>query len=302
MSTTSIQFLQGLEAYLAADDVSALEVADRLTIVKAINKCLNDWFTLAPPESRQMPFTDGLLRAPRTFPVAVTNGSSTIAFTGTPPEDSAIGCTLLVDDDAAQNSLVSLTSLALPYLGATGTHQAALYGNAIALPEGFEGLRSRPVLSLDSGTEYVLAPYEDIGHRTLGIPWLFPSATFYLMGQPTHYRVVPGRTLTGQLPLSILQVWPTPSTDARIRFDYTVQARAWSVTDFATARVLDLKDHAWNQIEALVLARLLTAGLLRDKISAQLILSEAEAARQAIRATPVAAPGTSSRVGTPQGW
>jgi hypothetical protein len=299
MSTTSFSFVQGLADYLAADDLAALDTGDALTLIRAINKALTDWFTLAPSDARRRPFTGGLLVPPQQIEVTATKGSSAITFTDPPPV-SAVGGTIIMGGDGAQNRLVSLTQLAMPYNGATGTFNATLYGDAIAMPPGFELLCSDPIIATDAGFNYQLRPYSDVQSVVLPQSWMFPA--FLYGSQPTHFRLVPINTLDGSEPLTTLQVWPAPMAAYRLQFDYSGQARPWSIADLSTSRVLDLKDHAWNYIETLTLAHLANSKLLRADIDKKLLLMDAENARKAIEATPVSGTGSGNRIHTPPGF
>lgn len=296
---TSLSFIQGFADYLDAQDMAALPVSDRLTLVKAINKALTDWFQLAPSDARRRPFTGGILPAPQLIQVQATNGSSAVTFP-TPPPLSSVGSTIIMGGDQAQNHLVSLTQLAMPYNGTTGTFQATLYGDALAMPPGFEELCSPITLATDNGWSYQLRPFAEVAAVIMPKCWLFP--TFLYGAQPTHFRLVPLMTADNTEPMTYMQVWPAPTGIYRVQFDYSGQARPWTVSDLSVARVLDLKDHAWNYIEALVLARLANTTLLRANVDRKLLLEDAERARRAIQSTPVSGTGAPNRIETPPGF
>jgi hypothetical protein len=298
----SLYFVSTLQGYLNVDDVGALSPKAGLTIVAAINRALSDWFSLVPSGARRVPFTEGLIHAPRVFNVQVTNNSSQISFVDPGPESTAVGCTLMLGGDNVQNTLVSPTQLHLPYRGPSGVVQGTLYGDGIALPTGFVMLASLVTCHIASTLRYELRPMSEIQPETARpAVWLFPFS-FLAAAQPTHFRIIPGQTLQGLPPNAMLQVWPPPTQECRLEFEYSGRPQPWTLADLSKPRQLDLTDHAWNYIHTLTLDHLRTSGLLASTIDRREIMADAEKARKSLENTPVPNTGSPNLLIPQPGW
>ncbi|MDB6137186.1 MAG: hypothetical protein JWO94_258 [Verrucomicrobiaceae bacterium] len=233
--------------------------------------------------------------------ITATNGSSTLSFPSPPPA-AQIGSTIILagGGDSAPNHLVSLTQLHMPFQGTSGTFTATLYGDGLALPAGFEQLTSPVTCALPGGLVFQLQPWADIQPLLRPNAWIFPTWAFG--SQPTHYKLVTGQTLDGLPPFYVMRLYPAPAQAFRLEFDYTGQARPWSISDLVIKRELDLRDYAWAYLRPMMLAKLLGTGLLKDSVSADLLMQQAARAEKAIAATPTAGTGSPNKIRTAAGW
>jgi len=289
----SLRFIQMMATRFANREVAKWPADDKLALVRAINLSLKEWFDLVPSPARIRPITATFF-APRTVNVTVTNGSATIAF-ATDPESTAIGSTIVFSGDAAHNRLLSLTRLQSPYQGTTGTVSATLYGNAYALPSVFETLGSALMLLMDNGERRQLLPPSGPIEPLI---WQMPPYA----GLPTHYALEPGQTLDGVAPYTVLRLYPSPASAARVVFDYSGLPFSWTMTDIQVARELDLRDRDWNELTALVQVKLINDGLLAERIDMRALYDEADRARTSLRNSPIPGTGAPASVGTPPGF
>lgn len=287
--TTSIQFLGTLAPYLVVGDLAALSAGDRSLIVQSINQTLDWWDSNAPPALRNRPWTT-TLRAPRTVSVTVTRDSQAIEFASDPGE-SAIGCTIVIEGDTSQNRLHSLTELKLSFLGTTGTRTATLYGDGAPLPSGFIGFTEPLRYERTDTTRRVITPFNN------QVAWTGPI----IVNEPWYYTLEQGQTLDGTAPFTIARFLYATSYDTRVSSQIEAHAARWTLSDFRTARRLDLQDTHWSLMHPLVIARLMAKPniIATGKVEPKLILQDAADARDLIRKLATPGAGIPNMVGTP---
>ena len=284
---TTLYFLQRLLPFLPVTDLTTLDAGRRLALVGAINAGLKQWEKDAPVSAKTYP-TAATFRAAREITLDATEDSTTIASGDITSDD--LGCSLLIDGDTVPNTLTSTTSLRLPYAGTTGSGiSATLYGDAAPLPANYTGITG-PVWAEWANERRQITPVPDI-RRTR---WSLYGTLCYGIEQT--------RLSTGS-PVNFLRLYPAPTTDLRVSFDYYGPPRAWNLTDLIKSRTLDLDDTQWENIVWLV-ADILPSipGLANESLDQQRVALQSARAGQHTRLTPPSANQQPITLGTPNGF
>jgi hypothetical protein len=124
---------------LKEKSLADLTADTRLELVDAINFAGQKLHSLAPPHSKQV-IASFSSPAPQTVSLGVTQGSTEITGYNFPESD--FYRTIRIDGDAVDNQINGTNSLLHPYIGATGTVSAIIYGDAILVPSTIEEIVS----------------------------------------------------------------------------------------------------------------------------------------------------------------
>jgi hypothetical protein len=291
----TFQFLDNLKRYLSQKDLGALSSADVATIVQAINQATTDWWDAAPHSASNIQFG---IRLPGSKQVTVTTETGSRSFTSdTALTADDVGRAIVIAGDEIKNTLTSTTSLMLP-AGITGDALATVYGNAFALPAGFQEL---------TGSVWVESPAFGITRWPVvrmnhdDMYFLDPIPAFSSTPRPVYYSIRPWQTFGGVPPFQLMQFYPMPSAGVRISFSYTGLPAPWTSTDFAEVRELGFEDRMWFALVDVVVWYLANTGLLREGIDLKRVDTMKDKAMDTIRRTPAhfAVAGT---IGTPKGF
>lgn len=173
------------------DEKSVIDLtADvKLEILDAINGGLQRLDSLAPFQSRTT--TASLfLDAPLTVQIGLTKGSTEI--TGYTFNFDQYWRTIRIEGDTIDNHVSGESELRHPYGGATGTHTAVIYGDAVAIPEIYVELVGEPSI-LETGKR--LTNYQVKSNtwqrKTTAIPsyyWMESNARNQSQQAPTVMR------------------------------------------------------------------------------------------------------------------
>lgn len=139
---TVFSLIQRLVRDLVQTDTSKLTAEERQTITDCVNASLQRFHDLAPDHSKVTSISL-LLGAPRVVTIGVTKNS--VQFTGYVATDTDMYCTIRVNGDSIDNQIVGNDTLLMPYAGETGTVQATIYGDAVALPQEYSSIASNPI-------------------------------------------------------------------------------------------------------------------------------------------------------------
>jgi hypothetical protein len=140
--------------------VSDLTADVRLEILDAINGALQRLDAIAPFQTKTT--TASLyLEAAVTVAIGVTQGS--VEITGTTFTGDQYGRTIHIDGDDIDNQISGTASLLHPYTGATGTVNAVIHSDAVALPEPYAELIGDPRI-LETGRDL-------IHHKIRSVTW-----------------------------------------------------------------------------------------------------------------------------------
>ena len=124
---------------LKEKSLADLTADTRLELVDSLNFAFQKLHSIAPPHSKQV-IASFYCPAPQTISINVTEGSTEI--TGHNFAESEFYRTIRINGDAVDNQVSGINSLLHPYVGATGTVSAILYGDAILIPSTIEEIVS----------------------------------------------------------------------------------------------------------------------------------------------------------------
>lgn len=291
---TSLQLLTMLSDYLVVSDLADLTIGQRVLIAQRINAALID-YAAAVPKRHRVTEINALLEPPTNISLTTTAGSTAITTTPVLSASNA-GASLIVSNEAFWHRL-DATGLALRMPAAsTGTTTAMLYHDTILLPPSYDGMASALSAQWPSGVAYAIIPASS-ANNTMGWPGHTNSTTVWnpsFVGPPAYYEIYTEDTANADgTPgaRSTLRLFPLPQVLQRIHFQHFARPVRWTTADFTTARTLDLTDDAWSLILDLIVAQLAGTTLLREGTDLNLVLRNAEAARQSLRTLNPYSPG-----------
>lgn len=147
---------------LKVKNLQELTADARQEIQDCVNAALQQMHALAPPHSK-ITQAAMVLTAPETVTLGLTQGSTTVT-------DHAFGLgdlfkTIRIAGDEVDNQVIGETELLHPWGGSTSTVTAVLYGDAVAIPEGYEEVISDPWV-LETRRFLVQGNPADSGHIT----------------------------------------------------------------------------------------------------------------------------------------
>lgn len=138
--------VRSLDATSPTDQANAIESGDLDDIAGVMTQAFQEIDDLSPDEARQRP-ASAYLNAPTDVTLTATNGSTTISVLTTYAAWQ-LGCTIRIDGDDQDNELITQTTLARPYMGASGSGKAAkIYGDCVQLDETVGEIMGPMVLS-----------------------------------------------------------------------------------------------------------------------------------------------------------
>ena len=138
---TVFSFIQRLARDLVQTNPANFTAEERQQVIDCTNASLQRMHDLAPDHSKVTAISL-YLGAPKQISIDVTQGSH--AFTGYVATDADLYCTIKVDGDDIENQIVGYGELLQPYTGATGTVNATIYYDAVALPAQYSDIASNP--------------------------------------------------------------------------------------------------------------------------------------------------------------
>jgi hypothetical protein len=138
---TVFSFIQRLTRDLVQTNPANLTAEERQQVIDCANASLQRMHDLAPDHSKVTAISL-YLGAPKQISIDVTNGSN--AFSGYVATDADLYCTIKIDNDDIENQVIGYSELLHPYSGATGTVNATIYYDAVALPAQYSDIASNP--------------------------------------------------------------------------------------------------------------------------------------------------------------
>lgn len=279
-------FTDRLKEHLTVTSVAAMDAGDRLRLADAVNAGLQDFYLKAPPVLKRG-FIAGLLPAARTEVFDLSAGSR------------AIGGYATVDDDIYQtvviggmrNRITPGGLLLYPWQGATGSHEATIYGDAAT----WGG--SEPVLEMISGHPLV-------DDQVTVLPWEEMPQAEVATGRPTNYRVENyGQVLPGR-PYWCLRVWPLPDAAYRISMPASLTGFMVSSDNLTDEDVImPIEDRFIIRfILPFALYHLMSHRLWKLPETQRVIREQYELALADIAALPKHQHTPNNKVGTPRGF
>lgn len=128
MSITTIELCNRIGRRARGGDFTKLSMNEQTDILEAANAALQRLYNALPTYFKEQ--TQGfVLPAPLAVSVGVTQYSKVV--TGLAFTSAQFGQSIVIDGDPGWNQIIGTDALLNPYMGATGTHGATIYGNAI---------------------------------------------------------------------------------------------------------------------------------------------------------------------------
>ena len=276
------------------------------SLLDCINAGLQNLYAEAPPVYREAPF-GGILAAPQTINLNLTNGSNT--FTGWVPTSANYFATARIPTDTFDNLVIPPSGLLNAFEGTTGTQAAIIYGDTIPLPANIERIIDEPALM---GTRYRLARNDEYwggswGSYNEGGFWFGP---FNGGGQqrrvaiPRTYWVEPNAYAQASSgPAFVLRVDPLPSSLYQIRGRALFYPPRLLMGALQANQQLPLND-AWVErlLIPLILAEMADYDLWKDKTMVGTTQKKGEVAMSKIQKLSPVIDKPNSRVETERGW
>jgi hypothetical protein len=129
--------ISSLDPNVGENSVTDGDIADVAMIMTQAYQII---WALAPGEQKRIQGS-GVLHAPTSVTLSVTNGSTSISSVATWASWME-GCTIRINGDSQDNEILSSTALSRPYVGSTGSVSATVYGDCITVDGSIENVIS----------------------------------------------------------------------------------------------------------------------------------------------------------------
>jgi hypothetical protein len=286
---TVFSFIQRLTRDLVQDNPANLTAEERQQVVDCVNGSLQRLHDLAPDHSK-VTAVSLYLGGPKEVTLNVTEGSH--SFTGYVATDVDLYCTIRIDGDGVDNQIVGFGDLLMPYAGDTGTVNATIYYDAIALPGEYSSIDDNPRYA---DTNEILQQ----GH--------FPSKNRLLqrfaLGQPECWTVEPNAQQNDFR--AVFRVDRLPTAPVRLKATARIAPPRISFLDsLASTAILPIRpEHIESYLLPMVRGTLAETSLWRDKETRVLASKRGEEAEMRYEAMiPKQLMTPRNTVGTPMGY
>jgi hypothetical protein len=288
----AIAFAQRLLPKLKAKDLASMDATAKLEMVTAINGGLQKLHTLAPHHSKIAPGSI-FIAAPASLTLDLTEGSDD--FTGYDVSEDDLYCTIRIDGDPVDNQIVGSGKLLHPFMGATGSHGAMLYHDAVIFPEPYAEIISRPrILETRRLLDY------DPTRRCLD-----PAFSCKSVATPRYYWMEPNARNNNSPAPAVFRVDTLPDHAYRLQADMLLAPVRITVNDLLAAETEIPIREEWIESHLLpvVLGLLSTSDLWGNPATAGAALTAAATAEEGFAVFLHQTLATSNnRVGTPAGF
>lgn len=279
--------IQRLTRDLTQTNPSNLTAEERQTMQDCINAGLQTFYDHAPDHTKIVPISLSLA-APKSITLGVTEGS--INFTGYAIQETEYYCTIRIDGDGIDNQIIGDGALLHPYAGTTGTVDAIIYHDAVALDGNYGAIASNPRY-VDTDVELQQGVWRDRN--------IFRN---FIIGEPDTWIVEPNATSELK---SVFRVNRLPDRLIRLKSTAILTPPRVSFTDTTTAvAVVPMRE---EHIEAYLMPHvrglLAETSLWRDPLTRQRAMQKGEQAEMRYREmTPKTIATPANLVGTPFGY
>lgn len=300
---TTIRLAQRLARRTKWLSLHAVPIAELDELVMCLNQACADWYSNVAHVQKSGILTE-ILHEPASLTVSILDGAKGFSVLGTTPEflvadmTQAIGCTVIVGDDPKWNTLLTESTLALPYAGSGGSQSMRVLFNALHLGEDDIQLAGQVEVTKTTDKQrfqLTKRTRDEIASRWNG------NET----GIPQHYEVIPIETWEAGDPRFAIRVYPAPATDIVIETSVQRRPIAFSVTDLIPpGRAIPIAAYEIdNIILPMAAAKLLPAGLLDvTRFDARAVTQEGDAALQRCKAVTAHIDPFPNWIGTPTGF
>lgn len=286
---TTFELASQLARRLKKGNFTALSMAAAMDVVEAMNAGLQECYELLPSWQRKTTLSLAL-PAPVTVNLSVVNGSVDLADGGSIFTEAQIGRSVLIAGDTSWNEVQSTTKLIDEYQGTTGVKSAVIYGDSVYNDlASFDGFAGHPRFA-DSREELSLfnARAAELGAE---------------IGQPRYYWPEPAAAALGTIPAVYLRLFPAPDRAYVLRVDAEFRPAILTYTNIHQASTIPLaSQHIHRGLLPLCLERLLTSPEWADASLRNLVIADAQRARDFLSNQRSSAVVPNNRVFTPAGY
>ncbi len=125
---TTIELFHRIGRRAKGGDFTALSMTEQTDIAEAANAAMQECYNALPTYFKEL--TEGFL-LPKPYPLSLDVTAQSPMVSSGSFTDEQLGRSVVIDGDAAWNQIISTDRLLNPYLGATGTVNATVYGDAV---------------------------------------------------------------------------------------------------------------------------------------------------------------------------
>lgn len=247
---TIIEAISRLARHHPRRDFAALTAPEVADAVQALNGGMQELYQLLPPTFRQQ-VVSVLVPAPRAVSLQATNGTAALGAAVFATDE--VGRSVVTSGDTIRHRVAGTDALADAWLGASGTHAATVYGDAVAgAGYPFERIVDAPSLVRDSGGHRVLVPVDPLRHER------YLDGLLGGVGEPRAYWLQPMGNAQGAEPIMVLRLCPLPDRAYRLRYTASFGPRLLRYADVDAGGPLPVPDNYAPALLALATTHLAT--------------------------------------------
>ncbi|MEZ0299618.1 MAG: hypothetical protein ACAI35_24450 [Candidatus Methylacidiphilales bacterium] len=244
---TTLDLAQRMLRCMRTTDISRMPSDEALALLDAANAGLQKAYAALPAVYRRSTIT-AVLRAPRAVTIGVEKYSVELTSGNFEPSDR--GCTVRIGGgDAGDNEVVTEVHVLAPYLGTTGTQQATVYGDKIAIYGAMAHVTSPPRLHtgevlcrVDTSQGRLRAAGASQGGSGGG------AGVGAEVGRPRSYYLAPVGVSQDGDPMALMKVYPLPDVDYRVELECEFHPKRLTFLNLSQAVHLPIQDAVFESV------------------------------------------------------
>jgi len=243
----TLQLAQRLARLMEQPDLGSMPMVGLLDVLDAMNAGLQEVWRTMPHTYRTQTFSQ-TLRAPLFVNTTVSARYSN-ALTGTPFDDTQIGCTVRVNDAVQDNRITGPGTILDPFLGQTLTGQSQVFHDSVQIYDNISRIVGDMRIYRVDGTWYPLQRAEGFRRGGIRYAWFeaypIPYPTGFNQLRPINRPMIytlesEGITTLGASEF-FLSFYPMPDTDYTVRYEAEVGPPALTLAEISSpSGVVDL--------------------------------------------------------------
>ena len=287
---TTTEALQQVIRNTRIPNLSDITSDDAVTLVRALNEGVQEFFDLAPDRYKRTTFTSLLAAPSELSDVVVTHGEVTVG-SGTFTTEQR-GATVIITGDASHNEVVDTDAVLRPYLGTTGTTTATIYGDAVPFTDfSIERVVTDARVSNQSLQRRLARVNPEADHLQVwsGNWRSWWDALARSSGHPEYYRIdyVGGSIQTTNDAVMVIRVAPMPTEELVFEIEADFLPIAYAITCINTPKRLPVpRERAATHLLPLIEARLVDTPVWNQPTAATGAKESGAMARQRCRELP----------------
>ena len=215
-------------------DFTQLSMSEQSDVLQAINSGLQKVYNLLPPFYKEL--TEGfVLPPPRVTTIVAAQYSTAVPAATFDP--SEIGRSVVLAGDAGWNVVMGTAQLLNPYLGASGTVAATVYGDAVySLTYPFERIIGNPKFS--NQTNGYFFGNQELARQAGGGMWPVTQT----VGRPQVWWPMNMGNSQGNNPPIVIKVAPAPDQAYSINVRASYAPKRMLISDYTAATTIPVPD------------------------------------------------------------